>query len=155
MRGTDDRNLDGDVVVFTESSPVCETENTMLAALLLTLGIPMKCTSGNVLIGDGIVAPGGVVTWQFEAQSEDGRWKTEEVIKRFSDKFWLTDSDNESPLAYVACGFHNYKRLIDFVKSQVPLAVVRKGKRKALVRLDGDPHWQGLAEKFLNGSPLR
>ena len=59
-----------------------------------------------------------------------------------------------SPLAYVACAFHNYKRLLDFVKSQVPLAVIRKGKRKALVRLDADPYWQGVAEGFLGGRPL-
>jgi hypothetical protein len=54
----------------------------------------------------------------------------------------------------VACAFHNYKRLLDFVKSQVPLAVIRKGKRKALVRLDADPYWQGVAEGFLGGRPL-
>lgn len=154
MRDSKPQKMEADVVVFTETAPVMETENTMLAALLLTLGIPMKCTSGNVLIGSGITAPGGVVTWQFEPQSEDGRWKTEEVMKLFGDKHWLTDSENESPLAYVACGFHNYKRLIDFVKSSVPLAVVRKGKKKALVRVDADPYWQGMAEKFLNGRPL-
>lgn len=97
---------------------------------------------------------GRVITWQFEPKSEDGRFRTEEVIKLFGDKNWLTDPENESPLAYVACAFHNYKRLLDFVKSQVPLAVIRKGKRKALVRLDADPYWQGVAEGFLGGRPL-
>lgn len=87
----------------------------MLAALLLTLGVSMKCTSGSVLIGSGarLSAPGGVITWQFEPKSEDGRFRTEEVIKLFGDKNWLTDPENESPLAYVACAFHNYKRLLD------------------------------------------
>ena len=109
-----------------------------------------------MLIGSGarLSAPGGVITWQFEPKSEDGRFRTEEVIKLFGDKNWLTDPENESPLAYVACAFHNYKRLLDFVKSQVPLAVIRKGKRKALVRLDADPYWQGVAEGFLGGRPL-
>lgn len=153
MDAEQERKLEQDVVVFTESGGRYETENTMLAALLLTLGVGMKCSSGSVLIGSGsrLSAPGGVVTWQFEPHSEDGRWRTEDVIRLFGDKAWLTDSENESPLAYVACAFHNYKRLLDLVKSQVPLAVVRKGRRKALVRLDADAHWQGVAESFLNG----
>ena len=133
MNAADNKKLESDVVVFTENASRYETENTMLAALLLTLG---------------------VITWQFEPKSEDGRFRTEEVIKLFGDKNWLTDPENESPLAYVACAFHNYKRLLDFVKSQVPLAVIRKGKRKALVRLDADPYWQGVAEGFLGGRPL-
>ena len=152
MNAADNKKLESDVVVFTENASRYETENTMLAALLLTLGVNMKCTSGSVLIGSG--APGGVITWQFEPKSEDGRFRTEEVIKLFGDKNWLADPENESPLAYVACAFHNYKRLLDFVKSQVPLAVIRKGKRKALVRLDADPYWQGVAEGFLGGRPL-
>ena len=156
MNAADNKKLESDVVVFTENASRYETENTMLAALLLTLGVSMKCTSGSVLIGSGarLSAPGGVITWQFEPKSEDGRFRTEEVIKLFGDKNWLTDPENESPLAYVACAFHNYKRLLDFVKSQVPLAVIRKGKGKALVRLDADPYWQGVAEGFLGGRPL-
>lgn len=155
MNKEDERRLDADVVVFTDTAPVQETANTMLAAVLMSLGVPMKCTSGNVIVGTGITAPGGVVTWQFEPQSEDGRWRTDEVMKLFGNKQWLTDSENESPLAYMACGFHNYKRLLDFVKSNVPLAQVSKGHRKALVRLDADPEWQGVVERFLNRGCLR
>lgn len=155
MNKQDERNLDADVVVFTDTAPVQETANTMLAAVLMSLGVPMKCTSGSVIVGTGITAPGGVVTWQFESQSEDGRWRTAEVMKLFGDKRWLTDSENESPLAYMACGFHNYKRLLDFVKSNVPLAQVSKGHRKALVRLDADPEIQGVVERFLNWGSLR
>lgn len=151
MNNKDCQDLERDVVVLTNTAPVNETENTMLAALLLTLGIPMKCTSGSVIVGTGITAPGGVVTWQFEPQSEDGRYKTDEVIKLFGNRTWITDSENEDVMAYIACAFHNYKRLIDYVKSQVPLAVVRKGRRKALVRVDADPYWQGMAERWLNG----
>lgn len=156
MNSADEKKLDGDVTVFAESASRSETENTMLAALLLTLGVPMKATSGNVFVGSGarLSAPGGVITWQFEPQSEDGRIKTQEVIELFGNKEWLTSSDNESPIAYIACAFHNYKRLLDLVKNQVPLAVVRKGRRKALVRVNADPYWQGVAEAFLNGRPL-
>lgn len=150
MDKKDEKKLDADVVIFTETAPVQETANTMLAAVLMTLGVPMKCTSGNVIVGTGIAAPGGVVTWQFEPQSEDGRWRTDEIMKLFGDKRWLTDSENESPLAYIACAFHNYKRLLDYVKSRVPLAQVTKGHRKALVRLDADPEWNGVVERFLN-----
>ena len=112
MNAADNKKLESDVVVFTENASRYETENTMLAALLLTLGVSMKCTSGSVLIGSGarLSAPGGVITWQFEPKSEDGRFRTEEVIKLFGDKNWLTDPENESPLAYVACAFQNYKR---------------------------------------------
>lgn len=132
MNAADNKKLESDVVVFTENASRYETENTMLAALLLTLGVSMKCTSGSVLIGSGarLSAPGGVITWQFEPKSEDGRFRTEEVIKLFGDKNWLTDPENESPLAYVACAFHNYKRLLDFVKSQVPLARHPQGEKE-------------------------
>ena len=130
MNAADNKKLESDVVVFTENASRYETENTMLAALLLTLGVNMKCTSGSVLIGSGarLSAPGGVITWQFEPKSEDGRFRTEEVIKLFGDKNWLTDPENESPLAYVACAFHNYKRLLDFVKSRCRLPSSARGK---------------------------
>ena len=53
MNAADNKKLESDVVVFTENASRYETENTMLAALLLTLGVSMKCTSGSVLIGSG------------------------------------------------------------------------------------------------------
>ena len=57
MNAADNKKLESDVVVFTENASRYETENTMLAALLLTLGVSMKCTSGSVLIGSGVRVP--------------------------------------------------------------------------------------------------
>ncbi|MEG0838155.1 MAG: hypothetical protein RSF35_09595 [Akkermansia sp.] len=72
-------------------------------------------------------------------------------MDRFNDIAWLTSSENEDLIAYIACAFHNYKRLIDRVKQGCPLGVVSHGKRKALVRLDADSHWLGIVERHLAG----
>ena len=147
----EDRQRDADVCVFSETASVLETRNVFLAALMVTMGFDLKESSGNVFIGDGITCPGGTVTWSFSPRNESGTLEAAKVMALFDDIKWLTDSSNEDPMAYIACAFHNYARLVDRIKQKVPLAVVRKGKRKALVRLDADAAWNGMVEKFLDG----
>lgn len=135
--------------IFTHSAAVSDTRNTMIAAALLTLGVKLSEKSGlNLLKGDGIPV-GGAITWQFEEQSEDGKVKTADVISKWENRKWLTAEGNEDPLAFIACAFHNYKRLIDHIKQEVPIGVVRNGKKFALIRTDAPDAFVGFIEKAL------
>ena len=136
---------------FSSRSSVYETSNTMMAAAMLTLGIPMKAVSGgNIIVGNGITAPGGAIVWRFEECSEDGKYTATEIKNKWNNVAWLTDPANEDILAYITCAFHNYKRLIEHLKEETPMVLVAKGNRKALVRANGDKHWEGIAERFLD-----
>lgn len=131
---------------FTLEAPAQETSNTQLAAALITLGIPfdVEGTGAIKFTGDGITAPGGTVTWIFAPRSKCGRHVTAEMMDRWNDKEWLTDPNNEHPLAYIACAMHNYRHLVRKVKDQTPLGVVKKGKRMALIDLSASSHLQDL-----------
>lgn len=137
-------------LAFTQSAPLEETRNTMLAAALVTLGIPLaESSGGGLLTGDGIIAPGGAITWCFEPRSRDGKYKTAEMMNLWNNHKWLTDPENEHPLAYIACAFHNYKRLLDHVKQSVPIGMIKNGKKMALVRLDAPDAFVGIIERCM------
>lgn len=110
------------------------TRNTELAACLITLGFPLlNDTPGfSRVIGEGISAPGGAVTWWFGKCSRDGKYTMAEVLARWEDWKWLNDPNNLDPLAYIITGFHNRRRLIDEVKQQAAMVLVRSGSRYAL-----------------------
>lgn len=138
-------------LTFTQSAPLEETRNTMLAAALVTLGIPLAESSGGGLVtGDGIIAPGGSITWCFEPVSSDGRYRTSEMMNLWTNREWLTNPENDHPLAYIACAMHNYKRLLDHVKQSVPIGLIRSGKKMALVRLDAPDAFVGIIERRMN-----
>lgn len=110
------------------------TRNTELAACLITLGFPLlHDTPGfSRVIGEGISAPGGAVTWWFGKCSRDGKYTMAEVLARWEDWDWLNDPNNLDPLAYIITGFHNRRRLIDEVKQKAAMVLVRSGSRYAL-----------------------
>lgn len=109
------------------------TRNTELAACLVTLGFELLNGSAGFarVIGDGIAAPGGAVTWYFSKRSRDGRYTLGEVLARWDDWDWL-NSDTQDPLAYVITAFHNKRRLVDEIKRQEVMVLVRTGRRYAL-----------------------
>lgn len=131
---------------FTRSAPIHEVSNTQLACALITLGFDCsEKDSGAVrLVGDGITSPGGQVMWMFPKTNRDGSLTFAEVAKKWSDREWLTATDNEHPLAYIACFSHNYRKLLDKIHKQTPLGVIRKGKKQALVDLNASPHLQDI-----------
>jgi hypothetical protein len=131
---------------FTMAAPIAETHNTQLAAALCTMGVPFnQCATGAVrFVGDGITAPGGTISWVFSPRSDDGKHSTHEMIKKWSDKAWLTDPTNLHPLAFIACAFHNYRMLLKKIHDQSPLGIVRKGPRFALIDLSSSQHLQDI-----------
>ncbi|WP_288859857.1 hypothetical protein [uncultured Akkermansia sp.] len=127
------------------------TRNTELAACLITLGFPLlNSTPGfSRVIGEGIAAPGGAVTWWFEKRSRDGKYTMDEVLARWEDWNWLNDPNNLDPLAYIITGFHNRRRLIDEVKQQAVMVLVRTGARYALFSKNSSRSTLDRVEKFM------
>ena len=130
---------------------VYSTTSTELAACLVTLGFELLDGGAYRLIGDGIAAPGGAVTWKFSSRSRDGRYELAQILARWDDADWLSRPDNTDPLAYIICANHNRRRLIDQVEKSCPLAVIQQGSRHALIRKDADHRLRGLVEQFLAG----
>ena len=101
------------------------------------------------MIGEGIAAPGGAVTWWFEKRSRDGKYTMDEVLARWEDWNWLNDPNNLDPLAYIITGFHNRRRLIDEVKQQAVMVLVRTGARYALFSKNSSRSTLDRVEKFM------
>lgn len=117
------------------------TSNTVLAAALTAMGIPLHTEKPlSVATGDGIAASGRV-TFYFEQRSLCGQYTTAELIAAWEDKDWH-DKHPEHPFAYIKCAFQNYARLLDKVKKEVPLGIVRKHKKLAIVSLNASQHLQ-------------
>ena len=127
------------------------TRNTELAACLITLGFPLLNSTPGLsrVIGEGIAAPGGAVTWWFEKRSRDGKYTMDEVLARWEDWNWLNDPNNLDPLAYIITGFHNRRRLIDEVKQQAVMVLVRTGARYALFSKNSSRSTLDRVEKFM------
>lgn len=123
------------------------TTNTMLAAALAAMGIPFDTKPSSIVTGDGI-AGGGRVTWYFQARSEDGHYATAELIAAWDDKGWhLRHPDH--PFAYIKCAMQNFSRLMDKLKHDTPLGMVRKRGKIALISLNCSQHTQDIIFKKL------
>ena len=85
-----------------------ELESLMLAACLTALGIPFSERPAFAVSGDS--EP--VVNWLFDEASLDGKFKASEMIARWQDNGWITRTDNEHPLAYMAAAMRNLCTLI-------------------------------------------
>ena len=79
-----------------------------------------------------------VVTWCLQTRSEDLRFKTRELIAWWHDEAWLK-ANPEHPLSYAKAAVANFQRLSAGVNASVPLALVRKGKKFALIPFDASP----------------
>lgn len=121
----------------------------MLAASLTALGIPFSERPAFAVGGDS--EP--IVNWLFEEESLDKKFKASEMMARWNDKGWITRTDNEHPLAYIAAAMRNLQTLIQRHIGQAPtVELVRKGN-KTLVIPEGTPESQLgiLIRKFTQG----
>ena len=127
------------------------TRNTELAACLITLGFPLLNDPPGFsrVIGEGIAGPGGAVTWWFGKRSRDGKYTMDQVLARWEDWNWLNDPNNLDPLAYIITGFHNKRRLVDEVKKQEVMVLVRTGSRYALFSKNSSRATMDRVERFL------
>lgn len=128
--------------------PSCETTNTDLAAALASVGIPLvkECP---VRVMTGAVKGGSRYCFFFESQSPCGNYKTDELIKAWDDKEWHRQHP-QHPFAYVKVAMQNRARLLDYVKSQVPIFVAEKNGKIAFLSLNASPATEQAVFQRLN-----
>lgn len=73
----------------------------------------------------------------------------DQVLARWEDWNWLNDPNNLDPLAYIITGFHNKRRLVDEVKKQEVMVLVRTGSRYALFSKNSSRATMDRVERFL------
>jgi hypothetical protein len=129
---------------------VDRTQNIELAACLSTLGF--KLIDMTRLVGDGLGQQAdGVVTWRFAPVSDDGKYTINEVMAAWNNDAWLTDPNNEHPLAYIICAFRNRQRHLDWIKQGRAMVAVKSGQRWALIPEDCSARVEVMAKRFLSG----
>lgn len=116
------------------------TTNTLLAAALSAIGIPFSTRASSIVTGDSI-AGSGRITWYFEPRSACGQYSTAELINAWDDKGWHARNP-EHPFAYIKCAMQNYSRLIDHLKHDVPIGLVKHRGKIALVSLNASQSLQ-------------
>lgn len=123
-----------------------ETTNTDLAAALAALGIPLrKHFPVRQLEG----ARGRQLCFYFEERSLDGRFETADMIRVWRDPDFLAKFP-EHPMAYLSAAFQNRSRLLDYVKSGVPMFVHERGKKIAFIPANSDGATLGRVEREMH-----
>ena len=110
-----------------------------MVAALTALGIPLDidCPYQETReVVDG--RESRVVTWVLKPLSSCGRFETQAMIKAWSDEAFVK-ANAEHPFAYIKAAFENRARIAQALASQAPLALIRKGKRIALIPFDASP----------------
>lgn len=112
-----------------------QTTNTDLAAALAAVGIPLKkeCPV-RLMTGHG----GDRHCFFFEEISPCGQYKTCDLILAWDDKDWHR-AHPEHPFAYLKVAFQNRARLLDYVKSGVPIFVAEKHGKLAFLSVNASP----------------
>jgi hypothetical protein len=122
------------------------TGNTMLAAALTAIGIPLAQKPFVRVVGDGV--NGERMIWFFEPRSHDGRHLTKDLIEAWHSEGWHL-ANPEHPFAYIKCAMLNRQRLVDKVKQDVPLACVKRRGKIAFIPLDASPRTEDLFLSYL------
>lgn len=79
-----------------------------------------------------------VVTWVLKPTSVCGRFETQAMLKAWDDEGFAR-ANPEHPFSYIKQAFENRTRMARTAAAQVPLALIRKGKRIALIPFDASP----------------
>lgn len=112
------------------------TGNTLLAAALTAIGIPLAQKPFVRVVGDGV--SGERMIWFFEPRSHDGHHLTKDLIEAWHNESWHL-ANPEHPFAYIKCALLNRERLVDKVKQDAPLACIQRRGKIALISLDASP----------------
>jgi hypothetical protein len=78
------------------------------------------------------------VTWTLKARSICGRHDACKLVEAWHDPVWTTQNA-EHPFAYIKTAFQNANLLGAEVARLAPVALIRKGRRFALVPFDATP----------------
>lgn len=122
-----------------------ETTNTKLAAALSAVGIPLSETVPmRLLTGDR----GDSCCFTFQDKSPCGEYITEDLIKIWDDGEWH-ERNPDHPFAYLQCAARNEARLLDCVKSGIPIVAVQKNGKIGFVSYHAPDAVQRLVEQEL------
>lgn len=126
------------IIRDVDTDPLTSPTTAMIAALT-ALGIPLDTDcpyqETRELI-DG--REQRVVTWVLKPASFCGRFETQEMLKAWADPDFVKRNP-EHPFAYIKQAFENHARIVETALTQAPLALIRKGKRIALIPFDATP----------------
>ena len=123
------------IVRETDVDPIT-SENTAMVAALVTLGVPFYETQPYLETREIVNGEEKrTVTWCLGTRTDDGRFKTRELIQWWKDEAWC-HANPDHPLAYAKAAVANIQRLTAGVNTSVPVALVRKGKKFALIPFD-------------------
>lgn len=107
------------------------TTNSKLAAALAAVGIPLRRTSPvRHVTGDR----GDRHAWFFEDSSPCGLYSTKELMLAWDNPAWH-EAHPEHPFAYLKVAFANQERMVDWIKKNVPIVAVQKGRKIAFLHL--------------------
>lgn len=125
-------------LVSLDETGSLETTNTMLAAALAAVGIPLRAQGGvKLLTGDF----GERHCFFFEPASPCGNYRTVDLIRAWDDPEWH-EKHPEHPFAYLLTGFRNQQRLTDYIKRGRRTAAVKKGGKIAFLPIDASDSLQ-------------
>ncbi len=113
-----------------------QPEIAMMIAALVTLGIPLDddCPYQETReIVNG--REQRVSTWVLKSISVCGQFETQKMIDAWNEKTFCHDNP-EHPMAYIKQAFVNHSRLTQAMQTQPPIALIRRGKRLALIPFD-------------------
>ena len=110
--------------------------NSIMVAALLTLGIPLNPEHGirefrEMVKGNEV----RTIIWTLQPQSLDGAYDTAKMTENWQDANWLAANPSH-PLTFIKRAFENHSRMVSHIKTSVPLAMVRRGKKIALIPMD-------------------
>ena len=110
-----------------------------LVAALTTLGIPLDDDCPYLETRELIEnSERRLVTWTLKARSVCGQHEARKLIEAWHDPVWTTQNA-EHPFAYTKTAFQNASLLGAEVTRLAPVAIIRKGRRFALVPFDATP----------------
>ena len=126
------------IIRDVDANPAASHIPAMVAALT-ALGIPLDADCPYQETREMIDGrEQRVVTWVLKPASVCGRFETQAMLKAWEDPAFAKNNP-EHPFAYIKQAFENRARIGHAAATKAPLALIRKGKRIALIPFDATP----------------
>jgi hypothetical protein len=145
-------------IVRDFDTPPIESRNTSMVAGALTSGSEFATQKAfSDTIEDVGGKPKRTVTWMMNGAKtvkfipipKEEEITIMEFRKRFLSREWCEANPNH-PISYMS-GFDENKRgLVDKIKNMLPMYLLRKGNRTAVVPSGNDPESKSIREKILS-----
>lgn len=127
------------IIIRDVNTAPAKSEIPNMIAALTALGIPLDTDCPYQETREIIdEREQRVATWVLKPSSTCGRFETQAMIQAWDDEKFVK-ANPEHPFAYIKQAFENRARIVQTVATQAPLALIRKGKRIALIPFDATP----------------